>query len=185
VNVLRRQETAAALSDYSILCLPLSLADRWRAWFSGQRTLSMIFDRFHGALPGSASLTASAARKRAPPSDRRRGLVKYQGLLFPRFRRCRAAVHKLDDGSILKAPRKLASCASAIREQKTASRSTDPRRYQCKCLVAAEQPRYLNLTSFSALSRTVDAQSGTMRLQPQRPTRLRKQLRSIARRRRS
>jgi hypothetical protein len=47
----RRQRTVAALSYYPISCLPLSLADRCRAWFSGQRTLSMIFDRLHGALP--------------------------------------------------------------------------------------------------------------------------------------
>jgi hypothetical protein len=33
-----------------------------RAWFSEQQTLSMIFDRCHGALQESASLTASAAR---------------------------------------------------------------------------------------------------------------------------
>jgi hypothetical protein len=46
VNVFRRRGTAAALSDYPISCLPPSLADRWRAWFSEQRTLSMIFDRF-------------------------------------------------------------------------------------------------------------------------------------------
>jgi hypothetical protein len=39
----------------------------------------------------------------------------------------------------LKAHRKLASNASAIRQQKAASRSTSPWRYQCKYLVAVEQ----------------------------------------------
>jgi hypothetical protein len=37
----------------------------------------MIFDRCHGALVGSASLTASSARNRAPPSDRRKVLVAW------------------------------------------------------------------------------------------------------------
>jgi hypothetical protein len=45
------------------------------AWFSGQRTLSMIFDRLSRRAPQwSASLTASTARNHAPPSVRQRDL---------------------------------------------------------------------------------------------------------------
>jgi len=51
------------LSRIAIFCRPLI------AWFSGRRTLSMIFDRWSRRAPRrSASLTASAARNRAPPS---------------------------------------------------------------------------------------------------------------------
>ena len=171
----RRQRTVAALSYYPISCLPLSLADRCRAWFSGQRTLSMIFDRLHGALPWERvidSVRCPEARS-AKRSTERSGQASR--VAVPALPALPSRGPQARRRPILKAPRKLASCASAIREQKTASRSTDPRRHQCRCRVAAEQPQYLNLTSFGVLSRTVDAQSGTMRLQPQRPTRLRKQ----------
>jgi len=58
------------LSWTAIFCRPLI------AWFSGERSLSMIYDRWSRRAPGrSASLTASAARNRVLPSDRRLGLA--------------------------------------------------------------------------------------------------------------
>ena len=90
---------------------PRSAITRYRAFRYACRPVArMVFraaDAVNDLRPfsrrapvGSASLAASAARNRAPPIDRRRGLVKHHCWLFLRFGCCRIAVHKLADGSI-------------------------------------------------------------------------------------